>query len=112
MSVVLVEREPPIAVVLDRPEALNALNDEVMAELVDALEALDEDEGIRCIVLGGSGAPSPPARTSARWPRRARWTCTRRGASTAGTPSAASALRSLRPSPASASAAATSWHGL
>ena len=38
MSVVLVEREPPIAVVrLNRPEALNALNDEVMGELVDAL---------------------------------------------------------------------------
>ncbi|MGH3042644.1 MAG: enoyl-CoA hydratase-related protein [Gaiellaceae bacterium] len=55
MSVVLVEREEPIAVVLlNRPEALNALNDEVMMELVAALEALDADEEIRCIVLGGS----------------------------------------------------------
>ena len=55
MSVVLVEREPPIAVVLlNRPEALNALNDEVMTELVDALVALDDDEEVRCIVLGGS----------------------------------------------------------
>ena len=55
MSVVLVEREAPIAVVLlNRPEALNALNDEVMGELVDALVALDDDEEIRCIVLGGS----------------------------------------------------------
>jgi len=55
VSVVLVEREPPIAVVLlNRPEALNALNDEVMGELVDALTALDDDEEIRCIVLGGS----------------------------------------------------------
>jgi enoyl-CoA hydratase len=55
MSVLLVEREEPIAVVLlNRPEALNALNDEVMTELVAALEELDADEGIRCIVLGGS----------------------------------------------------------
>ena len=51
----LVEREAPIAVVLlNRPEALNALNDEVMTELVDALVALDDDEEVRCIVLGGS----------------------------------------------------------
>jgi enoyl-CoA hydratase len=55
VSVVLVEREPPIAVVrLNRPEALNALNDELMTELVDALVTLDDDDEIRCIVLAGS----------------------------------------------------------
>jgi enoyl-CoA hydratase len=55
MSVVLVEREPPVGIVLlNRPEALNALNDEVMGRLVDALVELDDDDGIRCIVLGGS----------------------------------------------------------
>lgn len=55
MSVVLVERDEPIAVVLlNRPEALNALNDEVMGALVDALEELDADDAVRCIVLGGS----------------------------------------------------------
>ncbi|MGH3012757.1 MAG: enoyl-CoA hydratase-related protein [Gaiellaceae bacterium] len=55
MSVVLLEREDAIAVVLlNRPEALNALDDELMGELVDALESLDADEGIRCMVLGGS----------------------------------------------------------
>jgi enoyl-CoA hydratase len=55
VSVVLVERDEPIAVVLlNRPEALNALNDEVMGALVDALVELDEDEAIRCVVLGGS----------------------------------------------------------
>jgi enoyl-CoA hydratase len=55
VSVVLVEREAPIAVVLlNRPEALNALNDEVMGALVDALEELDADDAVRCIVLGGS----------------------------------------------------------
>ena len=55
MSVVLVEREPPVGIVLlNRPEALNALNDEVMGSLVDALVELDADDEIRCIVLGGS----------------------------------------------------------
>jgi len=55
VSVVLVEREPPVGIVLlNRPEALNALNDEVMGLLVDAFLELDEDDAIRCIVLGGS----------------------------------------------------------
>jgi len=55
VSAVLVEREEPIAVVLlNRPEVMNALNDELMADLVAALEELDGDEAIRCIVLGGS----------------------------------------------------------
>ena len=53
--VVLVEREEPIAVVrLNRPEQLNALNDELMAELVAALVELDDDPSARCIVLAGS----------------------------------------------------------
>jgi enoyl-CoA hydratase len=55
VSLVLVEREEPIAVVLlNRPDVMNALNDEVMEELVAALEELDRDEAIRCVVLGGS----------------------------------------------------------
>jgi enoyl-CoA hydratase len=54
-DVVLVERDEPIAVVLlNRPDVLNALNDQVMTELVAALEELDDDGAIRCIVLGGS----------------------------------------------------------
>jgi enoyl-CoA hydratase len=55
VSVVTVEREAPVGIVLlNRPEALNALNDEVMGLLVDALVELDDDDGIRCIVIGGS----------------------------------------------------------
>jgi enoyl-CoA hydratase len=55
MSLVRVEREEPIAVVLlDRPQQLNALSDELMDELVSALRELDDDQAIRCIVLGGS----------------------------------------------------------
>ncbi len=55
MPTVKVTREPPIAVVqLDRPEVLNALNEELMDELVGALEALDADDTIRCVVVTGS----------------------------------------------------------
>ena len=51
---VLIEREEPIAVVrLNRPEQLNALSSELMRELVGALENLESDEGIHCIVLAG-----------------------------------------------------------
>jgi len=55
VSTIRVEREEPIATVrLDRPEVLNALSAELMDELVTALESLDEDEAIRCIVLTGN----------------------------------------------------------
>ena len=55
MSFVRVEREEPIAVVLlDRPQQLNALSDDLMDELVSVLRDLDDDESICCIVLGGS----------------------------------------------------------
>ena len=54
MSTIKVIREAPIATVqLDRPEVLNALSEELMDELVAALEALDRDAEIRCIVLTG-----------------------------------------------------------
>jgi enoyl-CoA hydratase len=55
MPNVVVTREDPIAVVqLNRPEVLNALNEELMDELVAALEGLDADEAVRCIVLTGN----------------------------------------------------------
>ena len=54
-NTVLVTREEPIAVVqLNRPEVLNALNEELMGELLDTLRALDDDTAIRCIVLAGN----------------------------------------------------------
>jgi enoyl-CoA hydratase len=54
-ELVLVERDEPIAVVLlNRPKQLNALSDELMEALVEALGELDADDAIRCIVVGGS----------------------------------------------------------
>jgi enoyl-CoA hydratase len=39
---------------LNRPKALNALNSEVLSELVEALKAFDADPGIGAIVITGS----------------------------------------------------------
>ncbi|MGV9193806.1 enoyl-CoA hydratase [Microbacterium sp. MC2] len=41
-------------ITLNRPEALNALNSQVMHEVVTAAEAFDADEGIGAIVVTGS----------------------------------------------------------
>jgi len=41
-------------ITLNRPKALNALNDQLMDELGQALLAFDADDGIGCIVLTGS----------------------------------------------------------
>lgn len=54
-ELVLIERDGPVAVVLlNRPDQLNALSDELMDELVTTLVELDRDDEVRCIVLGGS----------------------------------------------------------
>jgi len=41
-------------ITLNRPKALNALNSELLAELVSVLEQWDKEEGVRCIVITGS----------------------------------------------------------
>ncbi len=52
---ILVQRQEPIAVVqINRPNQLNALNSRVMQELTGALEELDADSAIRCIIITGS----------------------------------------------------------
>ncbi len=51
----LVERAESMATVtLNRPEQLNALSSELMSELVSALQELDADPAVRCIVVAGS----------------------------------------------------------
>jgi len=52
---ILVDREPPIATVrLNRPQVLNALSPDLIAELIDALQALDKDPDVGAIVLTGN----------------------------------------------------------
>jgi len=52
---ILVEQRGAVTLVtLNRPEALNALNSTVLAELIAVFAAYDADEGQRCLVLTGS----------------------------------------------------------
>ena len=54
-ELVLSERDGAVAVVtLNRPDALNALSDELMEQLVSTLQELDRDVAVRCIVLAGN----------------------------------------------------------
>jgi enoyl-CoA hydratase len=54
-ELVLTERDGAVAVVLlNRPDQLNALSDELMDELVSTLQELDRDDAVRAIVLGGN----------------------------------------------------------
>lgn len=51
---IVVSKEGNIGVVrLNRPKVLNALNSELMVELVNALEELDSDQEVRVIILTG-----------------------------------------------------------
>jgi enoyl-CoA hydratase len=52
---ILVEQRGAVTLVtLNRPQALNALNSEVLTELIAAFAAYDGDDGQRCLVLTGS----------------------------------------------------------
>lgn len=52
---IIVEVEDHVALIkLNRPDALNALNDQVLRELVKALEDAQKNDKVRCIILTGS----------------------------------------------------------
>jgi len=52
---ILVEKRGAVTLVtLNRPQALNALNSEVLKELIDAFASYDGDPSQRCLVLTGS----------------------------------------------------------
>ena len=54
-STILVEKRGAVTLVtLNRPQALNALNSEVLSDLIDAFGKYDADDGQRCLVLTGS----------------------------------------------------------
>src|SRR3984893_3604095 len=51
---VLTETDGAVGIVrINRPQVRNALNQRTIAELVDALEAFDRDDAIRCMILTG-----------------------------------------------------------
>ena len=52
---IIVDVEDHIAkVTLNRPDALNAINGQLMTELAEAMSAAQSNEKVRCIVLTGS----------------------------------------------------------
>lgn len=52
---ILTEIDGPVGVItLNRPEALNAFNNQLMDELTDALRKFDADESIGCMIITGS----------------------------------------------------------
>ena len=54
-EVVTLERQGRVAILrINRPEALNALNSQVMAEMVEKATALDADRDVGCMVITGS----------------------------------------------------------
>ncbi|QIK78221.1 enoyl-CoA hydratase [Sphingomonas piscis] len=54
-NTILVEQRDAVTLVtLNRPHALNALNSEVLSELIAAFTAYDDDPSQRCLVLTGS----------------------------------------------------------
>ena len=58
MGFVTVEQKDAVTVVtIDRPQALNALNPEVLADLKAAFEGIDQN-ATRCVVLTGAGEKS------------------------------------------------------
>ena len=67
---IIVETKDKVGVItLNRPKALNALNDQLMDELGFALKSFDQDEAIACIVIAAtmmSGHPVPVPNTGAR----------------------------------------------
>lgn len=53
---ILVEVQAPLATVtINRPKVLNALNDQVIAELSSAFRALTDDKSVRVVILTGAG---------------------------------------------------------
>lgn len=51
---ILVFAEGPVGrIQLNRPQALNALNSQLMAEVVDALQRFEQDPDVRCLVIHG-----------------------------------------------------------
>ena len=56
MAVLRIERDGELAtVVLNRPEALNALSNELCDAIVHAFRELAEDDGVRAVILTGEG---------------------------------------------------------
>src|SRR5918912_595851 len=53
---ILVEKDSGVAILtMNRPDKLNAMNRQLSAELHDAVQQMEADEAIGCIVITGAG---------------------------------------------------------
>src|SRR5271156_6373326 len=53
---ILVEHENGVAILtMNRPDILNAMSNQLCAELADAVRQADEDDAVGCIVITGAG---------------------------------------------------------
>jgi enoyl-CoA hydratase len=65
MAKVLYEKDGRIGrITLNRPEVMNAIDDDLPVELADCVARANADPGVHVIVLSGAGRPSAPATTS------------------------------------------------
>ena len=70
MTAIAVEHQGPVGLVtLNRPERHNAFDDAMIAELTEALRAMEADESVRVVVLSGAG-PSFSAGADLNWMKR------------------------------------------
>ncbi|NLN88410.1 MAG: enoyl-CoA hydratase/isomerase family protein, partial [Syntrophomonadaceae bacterium] len=54
MQTLIYEKEGPIGIVtFNRPKVLNALNGEMMSEIIDLLYQIEHDDSVRCVILTG-----------------------------------------------------------
>ncbi|HYP19125.1 MAG TPA: enoyl-CoA hydratase-related protein [Chloroflexia bacterium] len=54
-SLIKLSQDGPVTIIqLNRPDVLNALNLQLMDEIIAALDALEADDTVRCVVLTGS----------------------------------------------------------
>ncbi len=54
-NILVEQRDAVTLITLNRPEALNALNSTVLAELIEAFAAFEADDSQRCAVVTGAG---------------------------------------------------------
>src|ERR1041385_6967587 len=54
-EMILTERREHVGLItLNRPQAMNALNNQLMRELMDALEAFDKNEDVGAMIITGN----------------------------------------------------------